>query len=201
MSVGGTGVLWDPGPTLWQPLDTLRHAAGHIPRRHWGGSQGGLSGPLPSSSAGSLRPRLGQGGWSPLQHLPLFGSEEAPSSPTRASPRSPTTARCTLLPRPPGDPPSAGPQRERPAWSTRELNRPPRGRGEGGAGETHRSCWATGGPFRKGLSASLAFLLGRWWGRSGPTASHPDQPQGWGQKLRSVHPARVQASDVRPLYY
>ena len=44
VSVGGTGVLWDPGPTLWQPLDTLRHAAQVLsPRRHWGGSQGGLS--------------------------------------------------------------------------------------------------------------------------------------------------------------
>ena len=26
VSMGGRGVLWDPGPTLWQPLDTLRHA-------------------------------------------------------------------------------------------------------------------------------------------------------------------------------
>ena len=44
VTVGGTGVPWDPGPTLWQPLDTLRHAVQVLsPRQHWGGSQDGLS--------------------------------------------------------------------------------------------------------------------------------------------------------------
>ena len=208
--MGGRGVLWDPGPTLWQPLDTLRHAPQVLsPRRHCCESQGSLSElcllicRVPSAPKAMARAK-GEG-WmlsiSPIQvkRGPLEPRQEP-------APCSQLATQCHPAPETPRSPTKCWPQCECPAWSTRELNfQTSPGPGEEGSGKGTQELlirrWSVPGRVSLGL---LSSAQGTGVADHGPQPPHiPDQPARLGPGLSAcVHPTRAQAVNAdSPLYY